>query len=556
MSVFAAGLRLDVNPVDYTILAIYFTVVLGIGFAARRSVSTSLDFFLSGRSLPAWVTGLAFISANLGAIELLGMAANGSQYGLPTLHYYWVGAIPAMVFLGLVMMPFYYGTKVRSVPEYLRLRFNKPTHLFNALTFAFASVLIAGVNLFALALIMQTLLGWSLALSIVVAAFVVLAYTTLGGLTAAVYNEVLQFFVIVAFLVPLTVVALVKVGGWNGLTDKIEASKLGDQALNAWQGTGVGNATGAFGNWIAIVFGLGFVLSFGYWTTNFAEVQRALSARSMNAARLTPIIGAWPKLLIPFVIIIPGLIASVLVRGIGADSGNLTYNNAIPQLMDQLLPNGVLGIAMTGLLAAFMAGMAANVSSFNTVVTYDIIEPYIARGRPDEFYLRMGRIVTCAGVLVAIGTAFIASGYQNIMDYIQLLFSFFNAPLFATFIIALFWKRATPWAGVSGLAAGTLGAAAAHYAHTWGWIDLGTDQAAAFWGAAVAFISDAVVTVGVSLVTQPKPVEQLRGLVWSETPKEMRTPKRQGAEAAWFRSPAILGSAVLVSCLVLNFAFG
>jgi SSS family solute:Na+ symporter len=556
MSVFAAGLKLDVNGVDYAILAIYFTVVLGIGFAARRSVSTSLDFFLSGRSLPAWVTGLAFISANLGAIELLGMAANGAQYGLPTLHYYWVGAIPAMVFLGLVMMPFYYGTKVRSVPEYLRLRFNKPTHLFNALTFAFASVLIAGVNLFALALIMQTLLGWSLALSIVVAAFVVLAYTTLGGLTAAVYNEVLQFFVIVAFLVPLTVVALVKVGGWNGLTDKIEASKLGDGALHAWQGTGVGNATGAFGNWIAIVFGLGFVLSFGYWTTNFAEVQRALSAKSMNAARLTPIIGSWPKLLIPFVIIVPGLIASVLVRGIGAEDGDLTYNNAIPQLMNQLLPNGVLGIAMTGLLAAFMAGMAANVSSFNTVVTYDIIEPYIARGRPDEYYLRMGRIVTCAGVLVAIGTAFIASGYQNIMDYIQLLFSFFNAPLFATFIIALFWKRATPWAGVSGLAAGTLGAAAAHYAHTWGWIDLGTDQAAAFWGAAVAFISDAVVTVGVSLVTQPKPVEQLHGLVWSETPKEMRSPKRQGAEAAWFRSPAILGGGVLVSCVVLNFALG
>jgi len=556
MSVLAAqALKLDTNAADYTILAVYFVVVLGIGFAARRSVSTSLDFFLSGRSLPAWVTGLAFISANLGAIELLGMAANGAQYGLPTLHYYWVGAIPAMVFLGLVMMPFYYGTKVRSVPEYLRLRFNKPTHLFNALTFAFASVLIAGVNLFALALIMQTLLGWSLAVSIVVAAFIVLAYTTLGGLTAAVYNEVLQFFVIVAFLVPLTVVALVKVGGWNGLTDKIEASKLGDQALNAWQGTAVGHSTGAFGNWIAIVFGLGFVLSFGYWTTNFAEVQRALSAKSMNAARLTPIIGAWPKLLIPFVIIIPGMIASLLVRGIGG-TGDLQYNNAIPQLMDQLLPNGVLGIAMTGLLAAFMAGMAANVSSFNTVVTYDIIEPYIARGRPDEFYLRMGRIVTCAGVLVAIGTAFIASGYHNIMDYIQLLFSFFNAPLFATFIIALFWKRATPWAGVSGLAAGTFGAAAAHYAHKWGWIDLGTDQAAAFWGAAVAFISDAVVTVLVSLVTQPKPVSQLRGLVWSETPKRMRNPKRERGEGGWYRSPVVLGSAVLICTVVLNLAFG
>ena len=319
--------------------------MLGIGFAARRSVSSSLDFFLSGRSLPAWVTGLAFVSANLGAIELLGMAANGAQYGLPTLHYYWIGAIPAMVFLGLVMMPFYYGAKVRSVPEYLRLRFNKPTHLFNALTFAFASVLIAGVNLFALALIMQALLGWSLALSIVVAAFIVLAYTTLGGLTAAVYNEVLQFFVIVLFLVPLSVVALVKIGGWDGLTDKVRDSKLGEQALNAWQGTSVGSSTGAFGNWIAIVFGLGFVLSFGYWTTNFAEVQRALSAKNMNAARLTPIIGAWPEAADPVRDHRPGP-DRVPDRSAGsAATGDLQYNNAIPLMVNDLLPNGVLGIA-------------------------------------------------------------------------------------------------------------------------------------------------------------------------------------------------------------------
>ena len=551
----AEGVRLDTNLADYAILAIYFVVVLGIGFAARRSVASSLDFFLSGRSLPAWVTGLAFISANLGAIELLGMAANGAQYGLPTLHYYWVGAIPAMVFLGLVMMPFYYGAKVRSVPEYLRLRFNKPTHLFNALTFAFASVLIAGVNLFALALIMQALLGWSLSLSIVVAAFVVLAYTTLGGLTAAVYNEVLQFFVIVAFLIPLTVVGLVEVGGWSGLQERVRQSDLGDQALNAWQGTSVGDATGPFGNWIAIVFGLGFVLSFGYWTTNFAEVQRALSAKNMNAARLTPIIGAFPKLLIPFVIIVPGLIASQIINGLGGE-GDLQYNNALPLMMDQLLPNGVLGIAMTGLLAAFMAGMAANVSSFNTVVTYDIIEPYVRPGRPDEYYLRMGRIVTVAGVLVAIGTAFIASGYQNIMDYIQLLFSFFNAPLFATFIIALFWKRATPWSGIAGLAAGTLGAAAAHYLNQWGVIDLGTPQAAAFWGAGVAFAADAIVTVLVSLVTAPKPESQLRGLVWSLTPKTMRQPGRAGADTGWYRSPAVLGGGVLAACVALNVIFG
>jgi SSS family solute:Na+ symporter len=556
MSQFAADvLQLQPNAADYGILVIYFLVVLGIGFAARRSVSGSLDFFLSGRSLPAWVTGLAFISANLGAIELLGMAANGAQYGLPTLHYYWIGAIPAMVFLGIVMMPFYYGAKVRSVPEYLRLRFNKPTHLFNACTFAVASVLIAGVNLFALALVMQAILGWTIAVSIVVAAFIVLAYTFLGGLTAAVYNEVLQFFVIVAALVPLTVVALVKVGGWNELKVKVTESDLGSQALNAWQGTAVGDATGAFGNWIAIVFGLGFVLSFGYWTTNFAEVQRALSARDMNSARLTPIIGAYPKLLIPFVIIVPGLIASQIVTGLGGE-GDLQYNNTIPWLMQDLLPNGVLGIAMTGLLAAFMAGMAANVSSFNTVFTYDIWEPYIRPGQPDGYYLRTGRIVTAIGVLIAIGTAFIASGYQNIMDYIQLLFSFFNAPLFATFIIALFWKRATPWAGLAGLVAGTLGAAVAHYGNDWGVFDLGTPQAAAFWGAGVAFIADAVVTVIVSLMTQPKTDAQLKGLVWALTPRRVRNPERAAHQGGWYRSPIFLGGGVLTLTVLFNFVFG
>jgi SSS family solute:Na+ symporter len=550
------GLRLDVNVGDYAVLIVYFVVVLGIGFAARRSVSSSLDFFLSGRALPAWVTGLAFISANLGAIELLGMAANGAQYGMPTFHYYWIGAIPAMVFLGIVMMPFYYGTKVRSVPEYLRLRFNRPTHLFNALTFALASVLIAGVNLFALALIMQALLGWSLVTAIVVAAFVVLSYTFLGGLTAAVYNEVLQFFVIIAFLIPLTVVALVEVGGWGGMTEAVRNnSRLGEQALNAWQGTSIGEATGPFGNWLAIAFGLGFVLSFGYWTTNFAEVQRALSAKSMNAARLTPIIGAWPKLLVPFVIIVPGLIAASIIPGLGG-GGDLQYNNTLQLLVDRLLPNGVLGIAITGLLAAFMAGMAANVSSFNTVVTYDIIQPYIRPGRPDHYYLQMGRYVTVAGVLVAIGTAFIASGYQNIMNYIQLLFSFFNAPLFATFIIALFWKRATPWAGLAGLVAGTLGAAVTHYLNDWEVINLGTPQAAAFWGAGVAFIADAVVTVIVSLVTQPKPDAQLRGLVWSLTPQRLRNPARERGEAGWYRSPMVLGLSVLAAAFVLNIVFG
>ncbi len=450
-------LRLDTNMVDYLILVIYFVAVLGIGFAAKRVIKTSLDYFLSGRSLPAWITGLAFISANLGALEILGMAANGAQFGAATVHYYWIGAVPAMVFLGIVMMPFYYGSKVRSVPEYLRLRFNRPTHLLNALSFAFATVLIAGVNLYALALVLELLLGWPILLGIVVAAAIVLAYITLGGLSSAIYNEVLQFFIILAALVPLALVGLHDVGGWEGLKEAIRGSeKAGEPFLHAWEGTGVGNVTNPLeASWVPIVFGLGFVLSFGYWTTNFAEVQRALSAKSLGAARRTPLIGAYPKIFIPFITVIPGLVALIVIPGLGSDQPNMEYNNAIPLLMNEYLPNGMLGLALVGLIAAFMAGVAANVSAFNTVVTYDLWEPYVRSGRDDDYYLRVGRIATVGGIVVGIGTALIASGYSNIMDYIQLLFSFFNAPLFATFIIGMFWSRMTPWAGFWGLVAGT-----------------------------------------------------------------------------------------------------
>src|SRR5215210_7609669 len=429
----AADIKLDTNAADYLILAIYFVAVLGIGFAAKRYIKTSLDYFLSGRSLPAWITGLAFISANLGALEILGMAANGAQYGVYTVHYYWIGAIPAMVFLGLVMMPFYYGSKVRSVPEYLRLRFNKPTHVFNALSFAVATVLIAGVNLYALALVLKLLLGWPILLGIVVAAVVVLIYITLGGLSSAIYNEVMQFFVIIAALLPLTLVGLHDVGGWDGLKEAVTSAKGGGGALlHSWENTSPSTAdqNPLAASWIPIVFGLGFVLSFGYWTTNFAEVQRALSAKSLSAARRTPLIGAFPKLLIPFITVIPGLIALVTVKGLGGGDANLDYNNAIPLLMNEYLPNGMLGLALAGLLAAFMAGVAANVSAFNTVVTYDLWEPYVKSGQSDEYYISFGRIATVTGIVIGIATALIASGYNNIMDYIQLLFSFFNAPLF------------------------------------------------------------------------------------------------------------------------------
>ncbi|MFE9954144.1 sodium:solute symporter family protein [Micromonospora sp. NPDC005299] len=538
------GLRLNMNALDYLILALYFITVLGIGFAARRAIRTSVDFFLSGRSLPAWVTGLAFVSANLGALEIIGMAANGAQYGAMTVHYYWIGAVPAMVFLGIVMMPFYYGSKVRSVPEYLRLRFNRPTHLLNAISFAVAQVLIAGVNLYALALIMQALLGWPLWVAIVIGALIVLAYITIGGLSGAIYNEVLQFFVIIAGLVPITVIGLVKVGGVNGLMDAVRDSKLGEAGLHAWQNTGsTDNPLGA--HWLGIVFGLGFVLSFGYWTTNFAEVQRALSARNMSAARRTPIIGAYPKLLIPLVTVIPGLIALVTVKGLGAEEGDLVYNNAIPLLMRDLLPNGVLGIAVTGLVASFMAGMAANVSGFNTVFTYDIWQAYFQRDRPDEYYVKVGRIATVVAVVVGIGTAFIAAGFSNIMNYIQALFSVFNAPLFGTFIIGMFWKRMSPLAGFWSLLAGTVVAIGTYLLHLADVVRFNSDLEESFWGAGLAFVTVAVVAAILTPLTRPKRNDELTGLVYGLSDATLKDDSLAG-DTAWYRSPVLLGVIAVV----------
>ncbi|GLY90284.1 sodium:solute symporter family protein [Actinoallomurus iriomotensis] len=556
MSVSAAG-TLDVNGLDYTILAIYFAVVVAIGLLARRAIATSEDFFLSGRSLPAWVTGLAFISANLGALEILGNAANGAQYGFAAVHFYWVGAIPAMVFLGLFMMPFYYGNKVHSVPEYLRRRFNAPTHFFNALTFAVAQVLIAGVNLYALALVVKSLLGWPLWLAIIVSAGLVLVYITLGGLSGAIYTEVLQFFVILAGLIPIVVIGLHQVGGFGGLVDRVHDRTL----LDTWQQSGVGHWKNPLGDWLGLVLGEGFVLSFGYWTTNFAEVQRALSAKDMSAARRTPLIGAFPKIFFPLLTIVPGMIALVTIPHFGGEGGP-DYNDAIPALMGRLLPNGVLGIALTGLLAAFMAGMAANASGFNTVFTYDIWKPYVARGRSDRHYLNVGRIATVVGILISVGTAFIASGYGNIMNYIQLLFSFFNSPLFATFVLGLFWKRTTPWAGFWGLVAGTVAAAAMHFAafhigyfYPGGHLDPThatiNAQMANFYGAIVAFVVDVVVTVAVTAVTRPKPDRELAGLVWRLPSEgglvEAREPRRH-----WWESEPLLGSGALGIALMLS----
>ncbi|MBD3944685.1 sodium:solute symporter family protein [Nocardioides ganghwensis] len=558
---------------DYLLVAIYFGFVLGIGVMARRSVSDSIDFFLSGRSLPAWVTGLAFISANLGAVEIMGMSANGAQLGLPTFHYFWVGAVPAMLFLGVVMMPFYYGSKVRSVPEFMFRRFGTGAHLVNAISFAVAQLLIAGVNLALLAGIVRALLGWPIWVSLIVAGAVVLSYITLGGLSAAIYNEVLQFFVIVASLLPLTLIGLNRVGGWDGLTEKISAASAGassssdappaEQQLNAWPGEALSGFDSPLLSVIGIVFGLGFVLSFGYWTTNFVEVQRAMASDSISAARKTPIIGAFPKMFVPFIVIVPGMISAVLVAEMielkdggspaGGASGDVTYNDALLLLMRDVLPNGLLGLAIAGLLAAFMAGMAANISAFNTVFSYDLWQRYIRKDHSDDYYLRIGRLATVGATVIAIFTAQIALGYDNVMNYLQTLFGFFNAPLFATFILGMFWKRMTPTAGWVGLVAGTLSAIAVDRAAAAGVFEL-SGQGVAFLAASVAFVVDIVLSIVVSLVTKPKPAEELRGLVYSETPREDRTDPNE-ASYPWYRRTAPLAGIALAMVIVLNFAF-
>jgi SSS family solute:Na+ symporter len=567
---------IDADVVDYAILALYFGFVLGIGLLARRHVSDSVDFFLSGRSLPAWVTGLAFISANLGAVEIMGMSASGAEFGLPTVHYFWVGAIPAMLFLGVVMMPFYYGSKVRSVPEFMLRRFGPGAHLVNSISFALAQLLIAGVNLYLLSTIVQALLGWPRWTALFVAALVVLFYITLGGLSAAIYNEVLQFFVIVAALLPLTLIGLHKVGGWDGLTAKItEAANNGsgppaEQQLESWPGQALSGFDSPLLSVIGIVFGLGFVLSFGYWTTNFVEVQRAMASNSISAARRTPVIGAFPKMFVPFITIVPGMIAAVLVvdladfkageapsvDGVGA----VDYNDSLLLLMRDVLPNGLLGLAITGLLAAFMAGMAANVSAFNTVFSYDLWQDYVVKDREDDYYLKVGRVATVAAVLIAILTASIAGSFSNVMDYLQTLFGFFNAPLFATFILGMFWKRMTATAGWVGLSAGTLSAVLVAYlsVDAFGSLSRGVipvdGQGAAFLAASTAFVVDIVLSVVVSLATTPKPAEQLVGLVYSETPVDMRTDPDE-ASAPWYRRTVPLAGVALVMVIILNVLF-
>jgi len=540
---------LKINFIDYLIIAIYFAFVLGIGYFLRKSMVTSNDFLLSGRKIPAWITGLAFISANLGALEVMGMSASGAKYGMLTTHFYWIGAILAMVFVGIYMMPFYYGSKARSVPEYLKLRFDEKTRAFNALSFAAMTVLASGISMYAIAIVFQMMLGWSIHFSIFISAVVVLVYIFLGGLTSSIYNEVLQFFLIVIGFLPITLLGLHQAGGWDGLMARMETVVPGSTHMWSNIGSTANNPMGI--EWFGMIMGLGFVLSFGYWCTDFLVVQRAMAAKDLTAAQNTPLIATFPKILFPFIVIVPGIIGISLLpqEAFMNDAGLIDYNRILPVLLGKYLPNGMLGIGLTALLASFMSGMAGNVTAFNTVWTYDIYHAYINKKATDQQLLRMGKYTTVVGIVISIGSAYIALGFANIMDYLQLLFSFFNAPLFATFLLGMFWKRATGHGAFWGLLLGTAAAGVHHILAQSGFISYYSDMASNFYQAIYSWSTAFILTIVISLLTKPKPDNEMVGLVYSLTPK----PRTD--HIPFYKRPSTLAIAALAITLVFNIIF-
>lgn len=545
-------------PIDYLVILVYFLFVVTIGYVLKKKIKTGNDFLMSNRSIPLWITSLAFISANLGAQEVLGMAANGAKYGLYTVHFYWLGAALAMIFLGVYMMPFYYGSKARSVPEYLALRFDEKTRGFNAFTFAAMTVFSSGISLYALAMLLKIILGWNFDVSIFAAAGIVLVYTYLGGLTSAVYNEVLQFFLIVLGIAPIVFMGVKKAGGWSHIIQNVDPAKL-----HIWKGMAHASTNPMGVDAFSLVFGLGFVLAFGYWCTDFLVVQRAMIARNLNEAQRTPIIAGIPKLFMPAIVILPGIILLALQKQMTGyelplnASGEVDYNMTLPVLLSQLYPNGILGVGVTALIASFMSGMAGNVTAFNTVFTFDIYQSYIKKTASEKHYLYVGKLTTIAGVLISIATAYIAKGFNSIMDLLQLVFGFVNAPLFATFFLGMFWKRTTANGAFFGLLSGTASAALVHGLSTaegkGGWIAnlhvfySGTSQA--FTIAWIAFVVCFFVTALISLFTEAKPESSLVGLVYSLTPKEKNKAK------VWYKNPLVLGIIVLTITLLLNIIF-
>jgi len=550
------------SPVDVVIVVIYFALVLAIGFYLKGRANTGEDFFMAGREMTAWVAGLSFLSANLGSLELMGWAAAAYQYGILATHWYWIGAIPAMLFLALVMMPFYYISRTHSVPGYLKLRFGESSRALSAISFAFMTVLMSGINMYSMALVMKVVLGWDINFSIWVSSLTVAVYVALGGLRSAIFNEVLQFILIWAGALLIPILGLIEAGGWSNLKLQI-ARNASAEYTHLWSTLGSFNNNPMGIHWTGIVFGLAFVISCGYWTTDFLVVQRVLAAKDLRSAKMAPIIGAAFKMLVPFIVILPGLLALAVLpvkltgEAAAVGSGGHSYNEVLPLMLARYCGPGLLGLGITALIAGFMSGMAGNVSAFTTVWTYDIYRALMNKNAPDAHYVSMGRWSTIVGVLISVGTAYLVMSFLSIMDYVQALFSFFIAPLYGTVILGMLWKRATGPGGFWGLLAGTLSSIG-----MWAWVKLdpsalryvalspnARDMAENMYRALWSWIVCVVVTVMVSYMTKPKPDVELSGLVYGVTaiPREDEVPI--------YQRPLFWAAVVGVVFVILNIIF-
>ena len=557
-----ANRLLSLHLVDIVIILIYFVMVLGIGVYLKKFTKTGDDFFLAGREMTAWVAGLAFVSANLGSLELLGWAGNAYQYGIMAAHWYWIGAIPAMIFLGIVMMPFYYIRKNHSVPGYLKLRYGSGASALSAITFAFMTILMSGVNMYAMAVVMEVVLGWNLHFSMIVSSLTVGVYVAAGGLFSAIFNEVLQFFLIWFGALLIPILGLVETGGWSGMVARIHERFPGQDFTHLWAPMNSASANPMGVQWIAIVFGLGATVSMGYWTTDFLVVQRVLSAKDVRSAKLAPIIGSFFKMAVPLIVILPGLLGRAvlpfhLYPGNAVQPGQFKYDDVLPLMLARYCGPGLLGLGITALVAGFMAGMAGNVSAFATVWTYDIYRPYLRKDASDKHYVSMGRWCTIIGLIISIGTAYLVTKSKSMMDYVQALFGFFIAPLFGTVVIGMLWKRVTRAAGFWGLLTGVLSSVAifglmkhdAHWVSVFCLSPLAQPLAQAMWQALWATLLGVVVTVMVTMVTQPKPDSELVGLVYSLT----KVPHEQ--HASLFHKPGFWAVAALLAFAVLQIIF-
>jgi SSS family solute:Na+ symporter len=556
---------LSLTFIDVLILVLYFVMILGIGFYLKSYTTTSEDFFMAGRSMTAWVAGLSFLAANLGSLELMGWAAAAYQYGILATHWYWIGAIPAMLFLGIVMMPFYYISKTHSVPGYLKLRYGEPARVLSAVTFGVMTVMMSGINIYSMALVMKAILGWNINYSIWISSLTVAAYVVLGGLRSAIFNEVLQFVLIWLGAMLIPIIGLVETGGWSGMVARIHQNFPDGNYTHLWSTLGHFSDNPMGVHWTGIVLGLGFVISFGYWTTDFLVVQRVLTARDLRSAKMAPIIGASFKMIVPFIVILPGLLGLAIFSGdhrlVGESqavaSGMHSYNEVLPLMLARYCGPGLLGLGITALLAGFMSGMAGNVSAFATVWTYDIYRPLFRKDAPDAHYLSMGRWCTILGVLISIGTAYFVMQFLSIMDYVQALFSFFIAPLFGTVILGMLWKRTTSAGGFWGLLAGTLSSVG-----MWLWVKIdphaltyialspkARDMAENMYRGLWSWIICVLVTVIISLVTTPKPISELSGLVYgcTEIPSE--------GHLSLYQRPIFWATIVAIIFVILNIVF-